>query len=276
MKNNIDNLTIYVTFYKDYFIEDSNILEKINKENHKIIFNKVDRDLKTNLDIDILINPMILDERLYSELSNIYWLYLKVKENPDQFSKYIGSCHYRRYFDFSQIDTSIFSSGSNNILILPQLVKSPFDNITSYNIYHNVEDLFLMIDVINDIYHEKYVSAIDFFKKSNCMLPYNMFISSKEIFLEYCEFVFSCLFEIDKRLHLDNKYENMVSRITNNQEKYFSDLFKNDPRHNTVEYQARIYGFLAERLGTIFFINKLLNKEIDCLKYNDLIKINCF
>lgn len=268
----INNLELFINFHKDYDLNLSDITF-INKENFKILKNKnnIHSNLY-NLGLQDMYNPMILDERLYSELSNIYWLYLKIKECSENFSNFIGTCHYRRYFDLNALKQNNINLTSD-LIIIPEILVSK-NNIMTYEIYHNIDDLKCMFDVINDLY-PNYINALNIFSNTNWLLTYNMFISSKEIFLQYCEFIFNCLFEIDKRLNINGIYENALSRIENNRDKYFKDFF-NNTQNNTAEYQGRILSFLAERLTTIFFINLAANNSNLHFLENKLIKIDCF
>ena len=70
----------------------------------------------------------------------------------------------------------------------------------------------------------------------------NMFVTKREIFEKYCEWLFSILFELEK----------------------VTDISKYDA------YQARIYGFLSERLFNVW-LNKQNYKivEVDVLMLED-------
>jgi hypothetical protein len=69
----------------------------------------------------------------------------------------------------------------------------------------------------------------------------------RDDFLEYINFIGSVLDEYVKIVGTD-----IVKRIEDNKEKYLKNFYPN----NTIEYQYRIGGYLAERLTTVFALAK--------------------
>ena len=74
-------------------------------------------------------------------------------------------------------------------------------------------------------------------------------------FLNYCEFIFDVLFEFDRRNNFTSDED-----VFN----YFKQFF---PKNNTDSYriillQSRLQGFLAERIGNIFFNKNFKRKKI--------------
>ena len=66
-------------------------------------------------------------------------------------------------------------------------------------------------------------------------------IVRKEIFDDYCEWLFSILFEVEKRIQISNNV-----------------------------YQARVFGFLSERLMRVYIEKKKLKvKEVKVLKIDE-------
>ena len=74
-----------------------------------------------------------------------------------------------------------------------------------------------------------------------------MFIMKREDFKEYIDFVFSILDEYLKIVGVD-----INKRIENNKDKYIKNFYPND----SVEYQYRIGGYIAERLTNLFMMHK--------------------
>lgn len=71
--------------------------------------------------------------------------------------------------------------------------------------------------------------------KEDIIYPCNMFIARKEIFDDYCKWLFGVLFRLEKEIEISK------------------DL-----------YQARVFGFLSERmLGIYIEANKLKVKELN-------------
>lgn len=181
-----------------------------------------------------------IKNRNYCELTCHYWAWKNLK-NVD----IIGLNHYRRYFDFDKrfpifspdrcfTSTDDFLSKPYHFpdlekifekydIILPNTRNYPYDMATQYAVYHIVDDWRIMKDVIQELSPE-YIPA---FEKSmehcNYSSNYNMFITKWEYFDEYSEWLFKILFEVEKRIKIS-------------------------------EYpvQARVYGYMSERLINVF------------------------
>lgn len=169
--------------------------------------------------------------RFYCELTGIYWVW-KNWELKD----YVGFCHYRRYFKF--MDNLPKLSNINCDVILLQ----PLDfNRTLYERYkecYNIADLDLVLNIAKQdygVYHDDTIN-------NNLLHARNMFIMSKDLFNEYCEFLFGVL---DKYCKIKNI--NTISDV------YYQVLTDPDyPQKCRYKYQARFAGFLAEHLMQIW------------------------
>jgi len=90
----------------------------------------------------------------------------------------------------------------------------------------------------------------------------------REDFKEYIDFIFSILDEYLKIVGTD-----INKRIYDNYEKYIKRFYPN----NSVEYQYRIGGYLAERLTNVFLMKHFKRMKIYPVivtenKYNRIIK----
>lgn len=153
--------------------------------------------------------------RQYCELTGIYWAWKNDRSN------YVGFSHYRRKFVLSE--GQMFTIVSDDIDVV---VTEPIVNFATvkgqYAKDHVVEDWDTFIRVIGELAPEYLESAL---KVQNDIYyyAYNMFIMKKEIFNEYCSFIFPIL----------KRCEELIGT-------------KEDV------YQNRYVGFLAERLVSIF------------------------
>ncbi len=77
---------------------------------------------------------------------------------------------------------------------------------------HRKEDLDLATDVIKELYPD-YSNAVDAAMAANFMFPLGNFIMKKEIFNDFCEWLFSILNELEKRIDWNNygRYRDIVS-----------------------------------------------------------------
>ena len=189
----------------------------------------------------------------YSELSGYYWIY----KNYD-IKDYIGFCHYRRYFKFFDNVPDMDNEDCDIILPTP-------DNFgdTIYNQYkgcHNIEDLQFVAKLMVDKYNvpKEVVTEALLCKEMHC---FNMFVTSKDIFKEYCELFFNIC--NDYLNHYNMKTQNdIIEFISQNKEKYLKPNYPS----NDIKYQSRIGGFLSERIFKIFVKWKQLK-----VKYVDVV-----
>ena len=160
------------------------------------------------------LNPM------YCELTTQYWAW----KNVD--AEYYGFCHYRRYFDFSperheenawgeimwpRIDEDSqkeFLLDDENITRevegydvitteFKDLREFPADYETPLEHYEaaphlRIEDLERTMDILREM-HPDYAEDVDEFLGGNTSCFCNMFIMRKEIFQEYCSWLFPIL-----------------------------------------------------------------------------------
>lgn len=151
----------------------------------------------------------------YCELTALYWMW----KNDN--SKYIGLSHYRRKFELegNQI-VGTLQSDADVIVTVPVL---NFDTVRGqYGKDHGEGDWDTMWDAIRELYPE-YLPAAEEVQDGIYYYAYNMFITRKEIFDAYCEWLFAILAYCEKKIGV--KEDN---------------------------YQNRYVGFLAERLLTIY------------------------
>lgn len=180
----------------------------------------------------------------YCELTALYWAW----KNLDY--DYCGLVHYRRYFTidkkmFANTDqkfeaildeTMLKNTFESNDVILPK--KRNYYIESTYSQYanaHNAKDLDITKDVIEELY-PNYIPTFEAVMKSKKGHRFNMFIMKKDIFNEYCEWLFTILFEVEKRVDISNY----------------------DP------YQSRIFGFISERLLDVF----IETKKLKYIEYN--------
>lgn len=162
----------------------------------------------------------------YCELTGIYWIW---KNREDD---YVGIVHYRRFFSKSFWGKPILEEEIRSILckydvILPfcrKLKKTVREQYCANSGFK--EDLKKIEEIIKRIYPdylEDYKQILD----NRWCFFFNMMISSKEWFDEYCKWLFSILFEFEKVVD-------------------FSEY--ND-------YQKRVFGFISERLLTLYIFH---------------------
>ncbi len=150
--------------------------------------------------------------KTYSELTALHWIW----KNSNY--KYVGLCHYRRFFRITNIDKILIELDSGKIIV-PKVDSLSTSIEKNYMLKHDKDIWNTMINVLQEKYPKDYELSTKLFK-DNKMIPLNMLIARKDILDEYCKWLFDILFEVENRV----------------------DTSKLD------EYQNRYTGFLSERL----------------------------
>lgn len=208
--------------------------------------------------------------RYYSDLSTVYWVWKNVKVD------YVGVCHYRRYF-VSKIKKNRHEKKLNYILteeeikkilkrsniIVPKKRNYYIETIEShYRHTHNSDDYDIFRSVISDIFPE-YLESFDKVSNSHHAHLFNCFIMKKELFDDYCSFIFPILFEVENRIDFSNRslYD---SRVCGYLAEFLLDtwIIKND--YNFIEQKLSCIEKERKIKKAIAFLNaKFFNKKYE-------------
>lgn len=174
----------------------------------------------------------------YCELTGIYWIWKNVK------CDIAGVCHYRRFFLENErflTKQYIEDTLKEYDIIVPRsgLVESCTVR-DHYEKEHYVSDFDVCRQVISEKY-PSYVNAFDLMQYSKMMNFCNMFITRKDIFDKYCEWLFDILFEVEKRIDISDRDD----------------------------YQKRVFGFLSERLFKVWLIRNSYKVKEQLVKMMD-------
>lgn len=262
-----DNCAIYVIFYKDGPLVSKESLYKPIVAGNTLLTKKV---IYPGDDIGDNISDK---NQYYSELTAIYWVWKNTSHSI------IGSCHYRRFFtnkpiplvyrfkhwmlhpfsrknsnglwyssNFKRHQKLILSESEmlgileNYDAILPVPRRFRYSIEQHYRKYHDIADLEKVIKIIVER-HPGYEASFDQTMQSNELYANNMFVMKREQFQSFMEWWFDILFRFEKQTKL---------------EKYTG-------------YQERIFGFMAERLLTVWIRHHNLKvRELPLLYFKRL------
>ena len=210
------DIRIFVTTHKDVDIFYSDILQPVQVgpalHRHRLMWAYQD-DSGDNI---ANLNPM------YCELTTQYWAWKNVK------ARYYGFCHYRRYFDFSNerhaenpygeiIDDKIgwrtqciyhmdddsitaavegcdvVTTGVNDFSRFPEAYTTPLD-LYRRSPYLHEEDLERILEILN-MRHPDYREDAQEYMSGSVSCFCNMFIMRRDLFFQYCEWLFPLLEE---------------------------------------------------------------------------------
>lgn len=154
----------------------------------------------------------------YSELTGQYWVAHNVTD-----ADYFGLCHYRRYFlkeDGQLLDENFCEQVLKSYdVILAKPVYHPKSYYEVYEEAHNIRDLQVTGEALKELYPENY-SVFEEIIAGTKVYSGNMFVTSRELFREYTDWLFSIFDLVEKRINPDT-YDS---------------------------YHRRVYGFLSEQL----------------------------
>lgn len=205
------------------------------------------KEFNTDLEIfrDYTGRNISKENLMYNEYAGFYWLW-KNYELKD----YVGLNHYRRVYncynelpDFNEIfkTKKIILNEAINLVGNPGTGRRIYNNRDWYAEWHNVEDFDLLGEIIKSNYPQ-YADGFDKMSKVTFLHPSSLFTMPKDLFIEYCEFIFPCLQDIRDEMGFFTT-EDCIAHVEKNKDKYIKD------RHELydVRYQSRIIGYLAER-----------------------------
>lgn len=246
--NQNPNIKIYVVCHKESYVPENPYLFPI-QVGTSIASKKLDGMLHDNE------GENISDKnKMYCELTAQYWAW------KNEEADYYGFFHYRRYFAF---DPKLNKDDGWENIVYEQITDGVIDEIklepdvmreliTKYDVisvqgrkyprileegqildvYHEYgkaifqrrEDLDVTLKILKEKYPE-FKAAAEQYMNSSIAYECNMFIMRKEIYYQYCEWLFDILFEAEKQIDMT--------------------------WYSVEEY--RVMGYLAERLCGIYY-----------------------
>ena len=205
----------------------------------------------------------------FCELTASYWIHKNIKD-----AEYVGICHYRRYFNFfpSALNlkpsrqkkvtadefrqTKTFKASAEKtdrkiakimqdydcIMLRPYDVKEGLSAAYYNPEGHRRSDWEETIKIIKELYPDYQQSIIDYLDNGNNFHMGNMMITTKKIWDDYSKWLFSILFELEKRIEIPT-----------------------DP------VQGRVFGYISERIISLYvYHNKLRIKNMGGYKISDI------
>ena len=177
----------------------------------------------------------------FCELTGLYWIWKNSEADV------IGLVHYRRFFYTGRMNALMHRMMNiahikrymrNYDLIVPKKTRYSKTIRAIYSEKHHAEDWQHVRGIICELYAE-YLETFDKVAESKELYVCNMFCGRKGLLDAYCKWLFEILFRMERSSDISN-YDS---------------------------YNRRIYGFLAERLFTVWILkNRIRCKEI--LIYN--------
>ena len=187
----------------------------------------------------------------FCELTALYWAWKNLNED------YIGLCHYRRYFTLSKKNYKTENERFEHVLTFDELdtILDSVDIVVPRKRKYYIESLYSHykhtmyvepLDITGKILEEKYSKyylEFENLKKRTSGHMFNMFVMKKNIFDDYCSWLFDVLFELESRIDF-NQYDS---------------------------FHARFFGRISELLLDVYLLTNQLNyKEIRVIDMQDI------
>lgn len=169
----------------------------------------------------------------YAELSGVYWVW---KNYFDADS--VGICHYRRFliseegYAFSEYEYEQILKQYD--IITTKQLELPGSYRKGFAAHHNVRTLDETGNIIAELYPEYHDTFISLVHQNRTYFG-NIMVAKKELYDEYCEWLFTIFFELQKRIDL---------------------TFEDD-------YHKRVFGFISEFLLYVWVTVRRL-KAFEC------------
>ena len=160
----------------------------------------------------------------WCELTALYWGWKNIHDVD-----YLGLNHYRRYFKTPDIEKTIdeyLCEGGKPYDII--VAKNP-DNLSDHQRMTDLigvtstEDAYLFADSFLSLYPQYHDAFLHYFYHSRKSYPFQLFIASKQLYDEYCAFMFPVLelFEQRSKPHGYTRQKRVVGYLA----EYFLGLF---------------------------------------------------
>nr|MCR5785066.1 DUF4422 domain-containing protein [Eubacterium sp.] len=127
------------------------------------------------------------------EMTAHYWIW-KNRLNTDD--EYVGVCHYRRTLDVTDEDLLRMKGNDVDVVLPYPMLHYPNCSI-QHSWYASEKDWEIMLKVVGELYPEYAKKADEVFKAQE-FYNYNMLIAKKEVFANYCNWVFPILDKIEE------------------------------------------------------------------------------
>lgn len=207
----------------------------------------------------------------YCELTGLYWAWKNLEAD------YVGLAHYRRHFTVKSRSQQKKLGMMNSVLTGEELEpllkkyrilvpkKRNYYIETLYSHYehtHYKEHLDITREIIAEMYPD-YLEEFDKVMKQRGGYMFNMYIMEKQLSDEYCQWLFSILFELENRLQ-DKEYSFFQGRFYGRVSEIIFNVWL---MHQNIPYGEVPYMHMEKinwwKKGTAFIKAKLFGKRYE-------------
>lgn len=129
----------------------------------------------------------------YCELTAFYWIW---KNQLDKASEYVGVYHYRRCLNITETDRQRLKKNHVDVVLQFPMMHAP-DIREHHTRYVEEKDWELMLSALREI-HPDYAAKYEEIFSGPYFYNYNLIIARKQVFADYCEWLFPVLFRTEE------------------------------------------------------------------------------
>ncbi|MDR3289748.1 MAG: DUF4422 domain-containing protein [Rickettsiales bacterium] len=211
LKNHNKNIKIFVSYHKPYTLWQHPYLIPIhlgkavadreyNTSSSKGKNTAIQlKWLKDNIKIaDNIGKNISLLNREFGEMTGVFWVWKHYEE--------IGNPSHVGFFQYGKlIELDVVNEATNYDMVIPKKfpTREGFDVKTTYKnspVLQKLDYFQYIENVIKKVYPEQFEDYLEMIKQNNLYLLGNINIMKKEVFFEYCEWIFPILFELEREL----------------------------------------------------------------------------
>ena len=189
------NLSVYsAQFYKDKKLENP---PQFSDYVHSILLgcaNNSDKELEKSVDFcDNTGDHISMKNPDYCEITAFYWVW---KNRIWKERDYVGIYHYRRMLDVTEEDRKKLKDNQVDVILPFPMIHLP-DIREHHRRYVNEEEWQTMLIALQELY-PAYAKAYEDIFSQEYFYNYNMLIAKKEVFADYCAWLFPLLFRTEE------------------------------------------------------------------------------
>lgn len=229
-----DSVKIYEVSHKKF--------ESVNNPVYYPLYvNKIDDLNKNALCADTGYNIASLNSKI-NEYTGIYYIW------KNDCAKYVGINHYRRFFASNlfggclQKIEALLSMKKYDVLVAGEVVFKDETVLSQLRTEIDEDSFNVSIEALKKIFinrDTKEYNAYKYVFEGKVIFPCNMFIMPWNLFDQYCSWIFPILYELIDLVDINEKWD---------------------------DYSKRVIGFIAERLLTVWLVEKRLSlKELEII-----------
>lgn len=153
----------------------------------------------SNIDLGILGDDtgdnISAKNKRYCETTVLYWAWKNLKD-----VEYIGFNHYRRKFKFKITPNNIDKLMKGKDIIVVNNGKQRCSVIDLLRPITCLEDEYIFVDTILELYPDYRDSIIEYYFTNNRFIPNQIFVTRRNEFEKYAQFLFSILFRFEEKI----------------------------------------------------------------------------